>query len=1277
MAIKVFFDPSGNPKPLRLILATRSGNKIRELPIDSVKFRGTLESGSEINFEVRKGRCLDASGDIDERFWKRITDLKLAYCPEFDMWYELHVQINEADETLKSVEAKSLGEAELSQINIYGMEINTEDDIEREDYEPTVLFNAQNEEASLMHRMLKKAPHYRIDHVDESIANIQRTFQFDDKTIYDAFQEVAKEIQCLFRFDCVKSSTGKIDRTVSAYDLLNYCTVCGARGDFTTQCEECGSVSVRPGYGKDTTIFVARENLAKDIVYSTDVDKVKNCFRLEGGDDLMTATIINCNPNGQYLWYISDEMMEDMSDTLKERISEYNDLYDDYQNTHVFTVPSSIVSQYNSLVDKYDQMNEDLEPIPSEIVGYSALMNAQYDAIDFQLYLNNSLMPDTTIESTDAATEAAKLTVANLSPIAVSKLSTCTAETAANAVLGMAKCLVRQTFQVKIKDSAYNASTHVWTGNMTVTNYGDETDTADSASVSILITEDMERYVRQKIDKAMNKESDDVTDISGLFKLERSQFQAELRKYSLQRLLSFRDACQVSIDILIQQGVGDQKSWASEDNDLYTNLYLPYRQKASDIESEIAIRTNELAIVSGVYDDKGGVVTDGMQSILNKFRDDVRDALNFEAFLGEELWLEFASYRREDTFSNDNYISDGLDNAQLFAVAQEFVSVAQKEIYASSKLQHSIQATLANLLTMREFQPLVGMFECGNWIRIRVDGNVYRLRLSGYEIYYDRAELSNVEFTDLRQGASSASDISSLLDALRSMQTSYGAVSRQASAGKESQNRMNRWAQEGFSLTTKIVGGAENQEMVMDETGLLGRELIPETNEYSDEQIKMISNGIYVTDDGWQTVRAGLGKFTFWNPETKQYETRFGVIADTLVSPLILSQNVGVYNESGDVKIDEHGLTIIADESNNETVFNILKRASDGTMTNILSIDGNGNLILSTYAPKSETITAVDSEYAVGTSSDTAPTTGWASAAPVWEEGKYVWQRIKKTDGNGTVTYTSPVCIQGAKGQQGDDGLGISSLTDQYYMSTSDSEQTGGAWEDNQPIWMSGMYMWTRTKITWADNSVTYTDPILATAINDAYESLIEVRETADGIRTDMMTNYVTQAALAEYDDDLMTSVRDGNIHTIIEQTANGVIEEYHFTESISTLNDQYQSVSTKVTAIDGEIKRGYITDPDTGETAIGIAIAENFVTTGATQIIDDDVYEEFDGGQMRSLGIYTSTGWQFWLNGRKVGWFDSVDSMLHVTNEVAENSLELDSWKMTGAGGFGLRFIG
>ena len=44
--------------------------------------------------------------------------------------------------------------------------------------------------------------------------NLQRTFTFDDTSIYDALQEIAEELDCLFIFGCGSDENGKPERTI-------------------------------------------------------------------------------------------------------------------------------------------------------------------------------------------------------------------------------------------------------------------------------------------------------------------------------------------------------------------------------------------------------------------------------------------------------------------------------------------------------------------------------------------------------------------------------------------------------------------------------------------------------------------------------------------------------------------------------------------------------------------------------------------------------------------------------------------------------------------------------------------------------------------------------------------------------------------------------------------------------------------------------------------------------------------------------------------------------
>ena len=141
----------------------------------------------------------------------------------------------------------------------------------------------------------------------------------------------------------------------------------------------------------------------------------------------------------------------------------------------------------------------------------------------------------------------------------------------------------------------------------------------------------------------------------------------------------FEDSCQSCLDILIEQGIANSDTWADKTPNLYSALYTPYYQKLLALQDEMKVRESEIATIIGVYDLDDDLTQHGLQTFLEEERANIQNSLNLEGYLGTELWLEFVSYRREDTYTNDNYISDGLDNGELFNRAMEFIEVANKE----------------------------------------------------------------------------------------------------------------------------------------------------------------------------------------------------------------------------------------------------------------------------------------------------------------------------------------------------------------------------------------------------------------------------------------------------------------------------------------------------------------------------------------------------------------------------------------------------------------------
>lgn len=157
----------------------------------------------------------------------------------------------------------------------------------------------------------------------------------------------------------------------------------------------------------------------------------------------------------------------------------------------------------------------------------------------------------------------------------------------------------------------------------------------------------------------------------------------------------------------------------------------------------------------------------------------------------------------------------------------------------------------------------------------------------------------------------------------------------------------------------------------------------------------------------------------------------------------------------------------------------------------IASANGNTTEVLKSYSTTEQTsnmisatvssmtknnLETVTVEYALGTSTTTAPTSGWSTTAPQWEQGKYMWQRTKTTTADGTESTSNPTCIAGATGQNGANGspgVSVSSITEYYAVSSSNSSApTDSSFKTAvQTMTATNKYLWNYELITYSNNT--------------------------------------------------------------------------------------------------------------------------------------------------------------------------------------------------------------
>lgn len=876
------FNIDGDLKKPVIFLCNKSLKRIGELTyfVQNINANNNFNNADEVSFNIYK-----KINDIENPLWDEVQNLRLIYIYDYDEYYEIELSEKDSTESIKAITGTSLCEAELSQLNIE-LEVNTDDDISRDDYEPTIIYNSDNPKASLLHRILKdKASHYTIDHVDDSLAKLQRTFSID--TNIDDFlrQELSEEIDAYISYNTT-------NRSISLYDMLSICNDCGYRGDFHDECPKCKSKNVKNGYGSWTNVYISKDNLADDIELSSDTSTIKNTFKLVGGDDTFTNLIPMVNPNGSgYIVKFSDLQYSDMPTELVDKLKSYSALCDSKKSEY-----KELMLNICKCLDDISYYQDSMMPSP-ELLETSSKKEVENVTSELEKLMSNKEPPNSIgINTFDKYTTTSLVN---------------------NAITSYVKILLSPGYKVTIKSSDYtfHDTYGTWTGIIHIESTSDEDNQYDSNTITLKVDGDAISYVTQKIDKALATKDlkDQVYDYS---------------LYSVNELQSFIDAYESCESILIDHG--------DSEKDKDTPQYKIYEKYRGLKEQAIIEQNRKKEIVNDLNNKYNDYLA--QQKIIN-------DALNLQNYLRDNLYKLYCCYRRDDKYENSNYISDGLSDSEILKNIEKFIEVADKDLSIACQNQYTLSSTLSNLFLMKEFEPFHNKCKLGNWIYFEVNGNVYTLRLTKIGIDYDSLEKVTVEFSNVSKIFTVSNKISDILKDAQSISASYPSTAKQVSEDSKTVNKVNNWVNDGLNATNMMIANSPLQTTLLDHTGIWCRGYDDITGDYEPTQIRIVNSTLAVTDDNWETTKAAIGKFILKDPVTGEYKTSMGVIGETIVGHILLGENLGIYNNNQSLTFDNDGLKV----SNGKNTFSVnpnnnelLALSNEGGK--ILYVDSNGKL---------------------------------------------------------------------------------------------------------------------------------------------------------------------------------------------------------------------------------------------------------------------------------------------------------------------------------------------
>lgn len=231
----------------------------------------------------------------------------------------------EGEHAEKRVSAYSL-EDELSDKKLYGLTSEVAGELT-----PRKLHNpaaANDAERGILDIVLSEQLDntWSVGYIDPDVEARLRTYEADNITVYNFFQELQKSFRCLFRYN-TELVNYRPKRTIDIFDatVYNVCPVCQSPDIFyeesTISCVHCGWT--KQIYGRDTGLYITDKNYITRLKESADSSQICTRLYIKGKDNL---DIIYANPTGQE--YIDDFHYYRTSDYMSDELLAALDRYD-------------------------------------------------------------------------------------------------------------------------------------------------------------------------------------------------------------------------------------------------------------------------------------------------------------------------------------------------------------------------------------------------------------------------------------------------------------------------------------------------------------------------------------------------------------------------------------------------------------------------------------------------------------------------------------------------------------------------------------------------------------------------------------------------------------------------------------------------------------------------------------------------------------------------------------------------------------------------------------
>ena len=303
------------------------------------------------------------------------------------------------------------------------------------------------------------------------------------------------------------------------------------------------------------------------------------------------------------------------------------------------------------------------------------------------------------------------------------------------------------------------------------------------------------------------------------------------------------------------------------------------------------------------------------------------------------LLRELNCYWIEGDYTNDNIaVLEETTPEEEIDLANELLDAGYIELSKVCQPRFSFSLESRDATKQYEFKDQMRLLELGKIITIeKEEGLWYYPALLEISLNLDNSEEFSMTFANAMRLDDWGYTYADLISDASSTSRKVSANWQDILAYSKERAEISSLIKDPLDTTLRAsFANMVNQEFTVDKNGILGRKKVSETSdEFEDEQVRLINNLLIFTDDNWETAKTALGKIYYTDDDGNQV-TSYGLIAETIIGSLIMGERLKIKNTASTVELGAEGITI--------------KRA-DGTV--VFKATPDGELVVRNYATQS------------------------------------------------------------------------------------------------------------------------------------------------------------------------------------------------------------------------------------------------------------------------------------------------------------------------------------